>query len=262
MLANPYGFANMEGLMRINLFDSWKKDMNQKFSDFLPADLRFESEDQKESVSNQIKQFYFGDKPVDEENIISYVDFFSDVIFAYPSLRIVKYHVEAGHDEIYLYEYSYVDENTPFVPHTKIKGADHGAQIVAVFNGIPEIADASNFTEEFVKFSAMVRKLWGNFIRTGYVITSNFLQHDHFRFIFKSWIFLFIVRAPVIEGSPLDAWPAVGAGWSPHLSIGTEFHLRGPLLERRMRFWDELYTQYYRDPVPPVPPSTTRHNEL
>lgn len=38
-----YGFANMEGLFRAPLFDIWKFDMNKKFLDFLPADLKFKS---------------------------------------------------------------------------------------------------------------------------------------------------------------------------------------------------------------------------
>lgn len=31
-----YGFANMEGLIRIDLFDFWKEKMNERFLDFLP----------------------------------------------------------------------------------------------------------------------------------------------------------------------------------------------------------------------------------
>ena len=43
-----YGFAQMEGLMRVGYFDVWKDRMNKKFSDFLPGDLKFESEEEKE----------------------------------------------------------------------------------------------------------------------------------------------------------------------------------------------------------------------
>lgn len=40
-----YGFANMEGLMRLYFFSIWEISMNKKFSDFLPADLKFQSEE-------------------------------------------------------------------------------------------------------------------------------------------------------------------------------------------------------------------------
>ncbi|WP_206165786.1 carboxylesterase family protein, partial [Citrobacter braakii] len=87
--------------------------MNDDFSDFLPADLKFETKEEKREVAKQIKEFYFGDKPVDNDSVLAYVDYFSDIIFAYPTLKAVKLHAEAGHDQVYLYEYSFVDENTP-----------------------------------------------------------------------------------------------------------------------------------------------------
>nr|ARM65392.1 putative antennal esterase CXE21 [Ectropis obliqua] len=210
-----YGFANMEGLIRIGFFDMWKDKMNTKFSDFLPADLKFESTKQKEDLAERVKKFYFGDKQVSEDNILSYVDFFTDVMFAYPMLRSVKYHVEAGHDQIYLYEYNYVDENTPNVPHTNVKGADHCAQSGAVV-GLQSFNDKKTPSDEFFKMSSTLCSIWGNFIKTG---------------------------KPIPEGSSLPQWPAVGAGWSPHMSLGNEISLRGPLLERRMRFWIGLQRQ-------------------
>lgn len=168
-----YGFANMEGLMRAGQFDSWKKKMNENFSDFIPADLEFKSDEQRKAVAKEIKQFYFGANEVEEDNILAYVDFYSDVEFAYPMLRTVKHHIEAGHNQIYLYEYSFVDNNTASIPHTDVKGATHCAQIVAVFNGLPiisDVTDSNKFTEEFVNHALIIRKFWGNFIKTGYVL--------------------------------------------------------------------------------------------
>uniref|UniRef100_A0A2A4J4W2 Carboxylesterase type B domain-containing protein n=1 Tax=Heliothis virescens TaxID=7102 RepID=A0A2A4J4W2_HELVI len=91
-----YGFSEMEGLTRIGFFDIWKHKMNEKFSDFLPADLKFESDEEREEVASKIKKFYFGEKPVGNDNILKYVDFFSDVMFAYHMLWPVKLHVERG----------------------------------------------------------------------------------------------------------------------------------------------------------------------
>lgn len=162
-----YGFANMEGLLRIDIFDSFKYKMNEEFSDFLPADLKFESRKQKQDVAKQAKKFYFSDKPVGEDTILSYIDYFTDVIFAYPMLRTVKYHVEAGHDQIYLYDYSFVDNNTPVVPYTEVKGANHCAQTEAVFGGMQGFLDLKESTDEFKKMSSTINKIWGSFIKTG-----------------------------------------------------------------------------------------------
>lgn len=161
-----YGFANMEGLLRIGFFDTWIDKMNEKISDFLPADLKFNSEIEKESVAKIVKEFYFGQKSVNNDNVLAYIDYFSDVIFGYPALRAVKLQVEDGHDQIYLYEYSFVDEMTPLVPHTNVRGANHGAQTFHLF-GKQTLDDTAPTTGEFKQMSSTLRQMWSNFIKTG-----------------------------------------------------------------------------------------------
>ncbi|XP_075984523.1 juvenile hormone esterase-like [Anticarsia gemmatalis] len=226
-----YGFANMEGLMRIDYFDSWKNRMNEEFSDFLPSDLQFKTEAEKDKVAKEIKDFYFGGNPVDNDNILRYVDYFSDVIFVYSTLKATKLHIEAGHNEVYLYEYSFVDDDTPVVPHTNVRGANHCAQTMAVFDGNMQNTSEDNLSQELRTMKKIIRGIWRNFIKTG---------------------------KPVPEGSSLPAWPAVGADMSPHMSLGQKVELRGVLLEERTRFWDNIYQQYYREPIPPPQPPPGR----
>nr|XP_049697913.1 esterase FE4 isoform X6 [Helicoverpa armigera] len=231
-----YGFADMEGLLRVDFFELWKHKMNEKFSDFLPADLKFDSEEEREEVANKTKEFYFGDKPVGNDNILKYIDYFSDVIFAYPMLWAVKLHAEAGNNQVYLYEYSFVDEDSPIIPHTNVRGATHCAQSLAVY-------DTKNFTHlnqspdspALKKMKKIVREIWHNFVKTG---------------------------TPVPEGSWLPAWPAAGADRAPHMSLGERLELRGALLPERTRFWDDIYQRYYRDAVPPPKPPPRPRNEL
>ncbi|XP_026726291.1 carboxylesterase 1C-like [Trichoplusia ni] len=218
-----YGFANMEGLMRIQSFEDWKHKMNEKFSDFLPADLTFRSDKEKEEVADKIKKFYFGSQPIGDENVLRFVDFFSDVYFTTSILWTVKLQVEAGNNQTYLYYYSFVDENTPVVPHTDVRGADHCAQTDAVGDRDENIASAS-----FHIMKKTVRKIWHNFIKTG---------------------------KPVPEGSALTAWPAAGADRAPYMSLGQKVELRHePLLEKRFRFWEDIYQRYYLEPIPPPAP--------
>ena len=166
-----YGFAQMEGLMRVEFFEIWKHKMNEKFTDFLPADLKFESEKERVEVANTIKQFYFGEKPIDDDNILAYVDFFSDVIFTYPILWATKLHAEAGNNQIYLYEYSYVDDDVPLVPHTDRRGANHCAQTGAIMDGKNMTHhDEGLASQAFKNMKKIVRKIWHNFIKTGYDI--------------------------------------------------------------------------------------------
>lgn len=120
-----YGFTNMEGAMRLPYFDTWKVKMNEKFSNFLPAELHFDSEAIKEEVAQKVKKFYFGNEPVSEATIVSYLLYFTDVLFAYPMLRSLSTRVEALGDTIYLFDYSFVDKDTESFPHTDVRGAQH-----------------------------------------------------------------------------------------------------------------------------------------
>ncbi|CAG9782828.1 unnamed protein product [Diatraea saccharalis] len=229
------GFADSEGLMRADIFDQWKNDMNDNFSEYIPHNLQFKSKLEKESVVKEIKEFYFGNKKVGDDTILAYVNFFSDVVFHYPALKAVEYHVKAG-NKVYLYEYNYVDELTPVIPHTEVKGANHCTQTLAVFDGLlfPNIAE-NDLPENYKKHKAIMRQLWGNFIKTG---------------------------APVPESSSLPSWPPTGENASPHMSLGQKIELRGSLITDRVRMWDKIYKQHYRKPEKANPLAYIRHSEL
>ncbi|XP_049887139.1 juvenile hormone esterase-like [Pectinophora gossypiella] len=235
-----YGFANMEGLFRVQFgFDQFVVGMNEKFSDFLPRDLQFESEAEKEKVAKEIKEFYFGDKNIGPETILGYIDLFTDVMFAYPTLRAVQLHLEAGHDKIYLYEFAFAPEVLPMPKGVTVKvdGANHCAQTSTVLDGggmIMHNKDESQLSEDVLKMKALTRELWLNFMTTG---------------------------NPTPPGSKLPSWSPVGAGRSPHMLLDLSPRMRGELLPERARFWDDIYSRYYRAPAPPPTPPP-RHSEL
>ncbi|XP_049887141.1 esterase FE4-like [Pectinophora gossypiella] len=230
-----YGFSNMEGLFRLPLFELWKNKMNANFAEFLPSDLKFNTEEQKQEVAMTVKKFYFGDKPVSEDNVLSYIDYFGDITFGYPMLRALDMYTQTGFDQVYLYEYEFVDEDTPVVPHTEVRGATHCSQTAAVLDGKDiHIKDEQNFTEEYKDMKKLMRSLWTNFIKTG---------------------------NPTPPGSELPSWSAVGAGRSPHMLLTLPPRMRGELLPTRARFWDDIYSRYYRAPAPPPTPPP-KHTEL
>ncbi|XP_030027731.2 esterase FE4 [Manduca sexta] len=220
-----YGFTDMEGTIRLSMFDNWRNAMNEKFSDFLPGDLKFESEEQKDRVAKGIKEFYFGNKPITEDTILEYVDYYTDVVFAYPMLRSVKTHAEAGNFTFYLHEYSFVDRNSWPVPFTNVTGANHCDQAMAVMD-----EDESNITDEYRNMKRIMRELWGNFITKG---------------------------VPVVENTKLPLWPPTNGNRTPHLSLGPTVELKGTLLEARARFWDDIYEKYYHGPIPPTTDSAS-----
>ncbi|XP_047032146.1 esterase B1-like [Helicoverpa zea] len=218
-----YGFANMEGRFREPFFEIWKDKMNTNFSQFLPADLIFETEEKREEVANKVKSFYFKDQSVSNDTILGYIDFFSDVLFTHSMLWAAKLQAEAGNNQIYLYEYSFVDENVPVVAHTDVRGATHCAQSGAVMDGGDETKD----TLEFQNMRKIIREMWHNFIIAG---------------------------KPVPEGSLLPNWAPAGPNRAPYMSLGVKVEQKGVFLEARTQLWAEIYEQHYLDSVPPPTP--------
>ncbi|XP_045761403.1 juvenile hormone esterase-like [Maniola jurtina] len=233
-LPTLYGFVDMDGLFRLPQFYHWKNEMNDYFADFLPVDLQFTNEYEKQKVAEQIKHFYFGDKLVGEETVLNYIYYFSDVLFAWPMLRSVKYQVEAGHDQIYLYQYSYFEDNAPFIPYTNVRGADHCAQTYGTLDGYwnNTIVGEKDVSEDIRQRKIYMKKIWLNFILTG---------------------------KPIPEGSGLPEWPPVSFDLSPHMSINRTLELKGSLLKERRLFWEKIYDKYYRYPIPPVLPTDYKH---
>ncbi|KAJ2943848.1 hypothetical protein O0L34_g8175 [Tuta absoluta] len=227
-----YGFTNMEGLMRVSDFVNYRSfmsDINEKFSDYLPNDLQFRDKEEKEKVARDVKQFYFGDKVINNDTIFEYIDYFSDNMFAYPTLRSLKLQVEAGNNQVYLYQFSYPFENqAPEGVMLKLEGSSHTAQTHVVL-------DTLNEENDLAIIRNITRQFWANFITTG---------------------------TPVPAGSELPAWPAAGKDRSPYMDITENPQLRGELLPERARFWDSLYDQYYRAPSPPPAPPTQPSSSL
>ncbi|KAJ2946248.1 hypothetical protein O0L34_g12287 [Tuta absoluta] len=230
-----YGFANMEGLFRVGMgYEYFMSQLNDKFSENLPHDLEFKDEEEKRKVADEVKKFYFGDKKIDNDTILGYIDYYTDIIFAYPILRSLKLQVAAGNNQIYLYQFSYPFENpAPEGVTVKLEGSNHCAQTSAVLDGLGPTRE-EDLPTEVLKIKSIVREFWFNFITTG---------------------------KPVPSGSELPAWPAAAKDCSPYMDITNNPQLRGELLPERFRFWDSLYERYYRAPTPPPTPPA-KHSEL
>lgn len=225
-----YGFSEKEGSMRIMFFDAWKHLMNEKFSNFLPSDLEFKDDKEREAVANRIRRFYFGEDLIGNEHILPYVDLFSDIFFIYPMMRTVKYQVQAGNGQIYLYEYSYVEADTPIIPYTTVRGASHCAQTATFFDGLWDGTeeDEQRISIEKQELKKFVREIWLNFITTGKPTATD-----------------------------LPNWPPVDADWSPYMALNKTVQLMSHPIKERVLLWDDIYDKYYRYPVAPNPPRNT-----
>ncbi|KAI5646472.1 carboxylesterase family domain-containing protein [Phthorimaea operculella] len=227
-----YGVSNKEGLYRVDYgYQFFIEGMNRKFSDYLPIDLQFKDEDEKEEVAKMIKEYYFGNRKIDEDTIFEYIDYFTDSMFAYPHLKEVQLQVEASNNQVYLYQFSYPYENkVPEGVNVKVIGSNHCGETLTVLDnwlGAAEIPAERNSDLEQVR--NVTRQIWGTFIKTG---------------------------KPTREGSNLPAWPATDRSGAPYMVITNQPELkRQPLLSMSLILWNNIYQRHYRVPrAPQAPP--------
>ncbi|KAJ2943844.1 hypothetical protein O0L34_g8171 [Tuta absoluta] len=231
-----YGFSNMEGLFRVNTgYEKFVAGMNKKFSDYLPHDLQFKDETEQEKVAKEVQEFYFGNKNIGNDTILKYIDYYTDVIFAYPHLRSLKLQVEAGNNKMFLYQFSHPFDNpVPEGVKVKLLGSYHCAQTMTVGDGMGFEGNAEEQEKKLAQIKHITRGFWLNFITTG---------------------------EPVPAGSQLPAWPAADKTGSPYMDITEYPQIKSELLSERARFWDAIYERYYRAPTPPPTPPA-RHTDL
>ncbi|CAH0722796.1 unnamed protein product, partial [Brenthis ino] len=213
------GFTSMEGLMRISNFDQWKIEMNKKFSNFLPADLYFKNNEERDKVAQTIKQFYFNNQPVDNNNVLDYVNLLSDMLFTCPTLRSTKLLLKSGNEHIYFYEYTHVDNCTAKVPYTDVRGPTHVAQTSTILE-----EDLRNCTDDkdIEEWKSLMREIWLNFITEG-----------------------------IPESPSLPEWPPLRADSFNYMDLNRNPSLKTSLLQERCSFWEEIYNKFYQNPLPP-----------
>ncbi|XP_045451203.1 juvenile hormone esterase-like [Melitaea cinxia] len=223
-----YGFSEIDGQLRLLYLEFWEFWMNIRFLEFLPADLQFEDIKEKRKVAEQIKQFYFGDKTIGKETVAEFVKYFTDVMYAYPVLRSVKFQVEAGNNQVFLCMFSKKNFESPAMIFKNTTLVDQCPKAIGVLNDYwEEIKEDGYGAVDLKPVEEILPQVVLNFIISG---------------------------EPVIPGSKIR-WQPVGANWSPYMHIGRTFKLKKSLLKKRALFWENIYNKYYRFPTPPPAPA-------
>ncbi|XP_045453160.1 esterase FE4-like [Melitaea cinxia] len=216
------GFSNMEGISRTIKFGEWREEMNDDFAQFLPADLKFDSEKSKNDFIKEIKQFYFEGKEINANSLHGYVNYFSDSMFKYSIMRSAKIRAQLTKKPIYLYEFSYVGGlNIEHNYKDRLKGASHRDQTAYIL-------DFFGYTNTYKDLDTRERMtmMWTDFAKYG---------------------------NPTKYETSLITFP-----WLPYtneeqnyLAINRKLELRKNLFEKEWKFWDKVYQKYYWNPSAP-----------
>ncbi|KAL0832037.1 hypothetical protein ABMA28_001534 [Loxostege sticticalis] len=158
-----YGYADMEGMGSFTFFYLWQSEMQNSFENFLPVDLKFENETQRNLVASAAKQFYFSGE-VTKASLIEFIDYTTDIMFIHPILRVVSLQIAAGNNQVYLYEYGFVHNNSLTLPgETLPRGAAHCDQMLIAFKNF----GTNEPSVELLEMADKMEELYLNFILTG-----------------------------------------------------------------------------------------------
>lgn len=162
-----FGFNNDECIFFYNRYTAEYFVENDFLYDNL--NISFEFDDRTfEEMSEILKNFYFGDEPVNEESIREVLDFCLDFQYLHPTLRSMRNFFESGTDRIYSYMLSYVGQRNYFkyLGNITYGGVSHADDLSYLFD--VSFVETVIPNEDRLIIDRMTT-LWTNFAKYGLV---------------------------------------------------------------------------------------------
>ncbi|XP_044729186.1 uncharacterized protein LOC123292537 [Chrysoperla carnea] len=212
------GFNTDEGYNLVKYYD-----VKPNFTDYrvlIPKDIKIDlASNRAVDLGKRIKELYYGSQTPSNELFDPFSAYLTDLIFMKKIYKFAKYHSLASQTTpVYFYEFNYYTKLNP-QQNTPRKYIKHGDDIPYLFykkRDTPENMDRNS--EEYIALYRML-KLWTTFAKTG-------------------------------DPNPVND-PLLNVKWLPiesnkfnYLKLSQNLELKENPLENRMKFWDEIYTEF------------------
>ncbi|CAH0728291.1 unnamed protein product, partial [Brenthis ino] len=221
------GYNAQEGIIlfrRLQRYPKLLSELEHEFRRVVPPELISSDEERSNKITDQIRAFYFQQRPVDMRNIDSLIDLFTDVMFLRPALETLRLQAKTNRTSpTYLYRFAFDGALGLFKRMLGIThpGACHGDEMGYLFYFSRLNYRLDDNSPELAVSKKMVQ-LWTNFAKTGNPTP----PVDYESVVDFTWL-------PVNDTTHVN-----------FLDIAGNFTLRFDPEAKRVRFWDWLFESY------------------
>ncbi|CAF4911383.1 unnamed protein product [Pieris macdunnoughi] len=219
------GYNAQEGILLLRRLQRYPKLLNEidnEFQRVIPPKLSTGGPEAVAKIVNQVRAFYFQQRPVDMRNIDSLIDLFTDIMFLRPALETVRFRANTTKSPTYLYRFAFDGALGLFKRMLGITypGACHGDELGYLFYFSRLNYRLDGESPELTVSRTMVQ-MWANFAKTG----SPTPPVDYESIVNFNWL-------PVNTAKPINYLDITETG---------NFTQRIDPESNRLHFWDWLY---------------------
>lgn len=221
------GITSEEGTLRVpalyGLADGeFAKKLNDQFEEIAPITLLYEDTCPKKlrpQVTKKIREFYLGDRAIDNSTRFNLIDMYSDAWFIHAAQTSVRHYLRTQSSPVYYYYFAYrgsASFSKIFGDPTQDYGVSHADELQYLFPVGEQLFPDVPLSPEDQRMIDVLTSLWCNFAKFG-------------------------TPTPATTKTVPTKWKPVRTGALEYLHIGKDkIRMEDNLLPERTAFWDSL----------------------
>uniref|UniRef100_A0A0C9QW23 ESTF_1 protein n=2 Tax=Fopius arisanus TaxID=64838 RepID=A0A0C9QW23_9HYME len=122
-----------------------------------------------DDITRRMRQFYFGDRQIDDSTRMNVVDMISDSVFKFASATAVKLHRQSAKSPVYFYQFAYRGtlSYSAFSDPSRDYGVSHADELLYLFPVHEVLFPTGAMSQRDLQMIDVMTTLWTNFARFG-----------------------------------------------------------------------------------------------